>query len=50
VQAYTKHLDDLEFFCTSRLARAQNPEQREHLEGELRDARMRADFVARIPF
>jgi hypothetical protein len=51
VQAYTKHLDDLEFFCTSRLTRAQNPEQREHLEGKLRDvARMRADFVARFPF
>lgn len=51
VQAYTKHLDDREFFCTSRLTRAQNPEQREHLEGKLRDvARMRADFVARFPF
>jgi hypothetical protein len=51
LRAATKHLDDLEFYCTSRLARAQNPEQREHLEGELRDvARMRADFVARIHF
>ncbi len=51
VQAYSKHLDDLEYFCTSRLNHAHEPEQKAHLKQKIRDVeQMRAEFVERIRF